>query len=237
MRSLHYLGDNIYWLTFDNKYDLCMHFWRVSEKKECPNEEMKQNLNLVDYMEWYAKKYGKGVFTYTNDWAGFNIPKSSFKATYSSGNLPDMNKYDKFMHGLRHFMEARLKSDSEDYYLIGTLEGADDVLKHEYAHALWGVNHEYKAKMTELLKAIDEKDQDVLCKNLQEMGYSEAVVNDEAQAYLSTGYCLKVIKDQFYRPMSKKQIDQIAKPFAETFKEFSEGKLLSREGSREKGKG
>lgn len=225
MKSLHYLGDNIYWLVFDNRYDLCMYFWRVSERKECPNEKLRENLNLVDYMEWYSNTYGKGAFTYPKDWAGFNVSSVDFKKTYSSGQLPDSNKYDKFMHGLRHLMESRLTKDSDLYYLIGTQENDFNTLNHEYAHALWGVNPEYKTKMTELLKTLDEADQNVLCNNLKEMGYSKEVLNDEAQAYLSTGYVLKVIKDQFYRPMTKQKIDKIAKPFNAVFRQFSEGKI------------
>ena len=226
MKSLHYLGDNIYWLTFSHRYHMCMTFWRITETKESTNSAMKNGMTLVDFMEWYAFEYGKGVFTYTADWAGFNVDNSDFKATYSMGNIDDFNKYDKMMNGLRNFIEGRLNSTDDPYYLIGTLDNDHETLKHEYAHALWSINSEYQELMKKKIMDLDPKVNNMLCKNLTKMGYSLRVHCDELQAYLSTGTeTTKNPKDQFYTPLTKKQIGAIAEPFKDVFIQFSKGKL------------
>jgi hypothetical protein len=203
-----------------------MTFWRISETKECVDDQMRENLTLVEYMEWYARKYGKGVFTYPDDWSGFNVDHKDFKKTYSSGNIPDYNKYDKMMNGLRHLIESRLKKDDQPYYLIGTKEDDFLTLKHEYAHALWGVNPQYSNAQGDNIDDLDKDTLAVLKKNLTKMGYGEAVHDDEVQAYLSTGVeTMKDPKDKFYTPLTKRQIGKIAEPFRNTFIEFSKGKL------------
>ena len=224
MKTLHNLGHNIFWLTFEKRYDLCMTFWRIAETRESPCPNIKNGITLVDFMEWYAEKYGEGAFTYANDWAGYNVSHEDFKKTYSSHNITDYNKYDKFMHGLRHFIESTLQKDTDNYYLIGTQEEDFSTLRHEYAHALWAMNPEYRQKQENLLKAVDPEIQSVICNNLQEMGYVADVHSDEAQAYLSTGFILKK-KDAFYKPLNKRIIDQIAKSFIDVFVEFSQGRL------------
>jgi len=226
VKALYNLGNNIYWLTFETKYEMGMTLWRISETKESTNPLMKHGLSLVDFMEWYADEYGKGIFTYPDDWAGYNVHQDDFKHTYSSGQIQDYNKYDKVMTGLRNYLEGMCNSSNPQYYLMATLEGDYDTLEHEYAHALWGISQEYQLAQKKNIEALDEKVRNTLCSNLLKMAYVEQVHEDEIQAYLSTGFdTVAPPKDKFYAPIVRKEMVKIAKSFINVFKDASKGKL------------
>ena len=95
MLSLKQVLPKIFLLTFDNHYDLCMHFLRYQEFYESPKYRQ-QPFNLLELIRWYSNTYGDGDFTYTNDWAGFNIP-SWVLNDFKEKTITDLNQYDRFM--------------------------------------------------------------------------------------------------------------------------------------------
>jgi len=232
--SIKKIMPHTYHLDFGTQYELAMHFLRVQEYYESPKFR-KQMFTLVDYMDWYARTKGKGAFTYTKDWSGFNVPSWALMEVYrSSTNVPDFNRYDEFMRRIidRVMREewindtsARHCGEIGPFYFIGTFAGGginkkgkrDDVLAHEVAHALYYVNEEYKFEVDRLLDAwrhgeghvgeeLDSAD-DVLAG----MGYHRYTMQDEIHAYSATGLC-----EELKGVMSKAEME----PFQKLFKEY-----------------
>lgn len=177
---------HIYHIHMDLCYDLAMHFWRYQEYYESPSFKGRI-VSLIDYMETYAKSEGKGVFSYPDDWSGFNVP-STILIEVSEADLPDLNKYDIKMRSLVTAIQKKEKG--HPFYFIGTC-GDDEYLKetlnHEIGHALYFFDEEYKEVMDQLIENMPKKNYNGLWDGLLEMGYHIAVVEDEMQAYASTG--------------------------------------------------
>lgn len=209
------LTDGIYLLEFEHKYDLAMHFLRAQEYYECPNPEFRDKIfNLWDYIEWYAKDHNNN-FSYPADWDGFNIPGRVLRRLYlACSELPSENKYDEFMRGLVQFIN--IQDHGDNFYLIGAAFGDKEAINHELAHGLWALNEDYATEQKENIAALDNKIISKLRKKLIELGYTEDVLDDEIQAYLS------ISKQDAYLgevKMSKKLVG----PFIKTFKKYSGG--------------
>jgi hypothetical protein len=196
----------IFLLDLRNSYDLAMHFMRYQEYYESASPRFRDNTWFwVDFMKWYSKKHGKGVFTYARDWAGFNIPGDTIDKVWSQG-IPDVNQYDKTMWEIAQQCKDKAKGD---FYLIGAT-GKTSVLKHEIAHGFFYTIPEYKQEMTQLNKKLTPAFRKQINVTLKKMGYTPKVYVDECQAYLATG-----VAEQF--TMSIKNED---KPFVSLYNKY-----------------
>jgi len=213
MFELRQIRERIFLLSFESKYDLGMHFLRYQEYYESPKFKGKV-FTLIDYMEWYAEEHD-GVFSYPNDWSGYNLPSVSILELWEKG-IPDVNKYDIFMENIYDMIKRTI--DNEEFYLIGTT-GDGSTLRHELAHGLYYTEPEYKQAMYREILNISIGVRDVLSATLIEMGYDKDVVNDEMQAYLSTGLASEMIK-----ALKKKKFSfvRLCKPFKEVFAKWHE---------------
>jgi len=213
------LGSNIFLLEFENRYDLAMHFIRVQEYHESPNEEFKgKKFNMWDYVEWYSKEHGN-KFTYPVDWTGFNIPGHAMREVYGNRTapLPGHNKYDEFMRGLFEFINRQVQGS--EFYLIGSKVGDSETLSHEIAHGLWYTSLQYmnaQRKNMENLIIADCTLHNRLYHNIEDMGYAESSVVDEIQAYMSTGFVTGVTKGT-----NKTKLNKWAKIFRKTYEEYA----------------
>lgn len=200
---------HIYHIHMELCYDLAMHFWRYQEYYESPAFKGRI-IPLIDFMEAYAKGEGEGVFSYPNDWSGFNVP-SDILIEVSDAELPDLNKYDIRMRMLINAI--RKKEKDHKFYFIGTCgddSHVDSLLDHEISHGLYHINDEYREVMDELIDAIPRKNFEAVWEGLMEMGYHAATVQDEIHAYASTGPDVAIKK---HLPPS------ICKPFIKAYKE------------------
>lgn len=207
----------IYLLSFDNGYDLAMHFLRFQEYYESPNPKFRKHVfSLIEYMEWYSKSFGNGSFTYMSDWGGFNIPGWVLHDVFKKG-VPDWNKYDAFMKKL--FDQIR-KKYGKDFYLIGIKKGEEDTFKHELAHALWTVEPKYKELVQENIKSMPKDVYKFIRKYLLDNMYDESVVDDEVQAYLSTG-----LNNELKHNLKENNLDykETAKIFSKTLDNYLAG--------------
>lgn len=185
MFQLKRLKPKIWHLHFEHPYDLTMHFLRYQEYYESPRFK-KLNVQLVDVMDWYSRNIGEGLFTYPNDWAGFNLPGSDIFKLHKQG-IEDANRYDRMMLGIAEFIRA--KEDNDKFYLIGT-SNTDECFKatfnHELAHGMFFAEPEYRKKMISLVDELPTRTKNFIFKKLKECGYAEGFLVDECQAYLGT---------------------------------------------------
>lgn len=218
------LPNDIYWVEVTSQYILCMIFMRSAEFMECLDDRFRgKAFRILDYMEWYAATYGDGAFTYTNDWSGFNVSSGQIRETYDrlqdADLLIDISRYDAELLTLYSYLGG---ISGDRFYVIGTVKGSYRVVRHEYAHALWGTVDQYQYEQQQNIERLDGQIAEMLRRNLTKMGYGERVHDDEIQAYLSTDKSIRKTNDPLYGSLTSIQIDKIAKPFRQVFADFSQ---------------
>lgn len=206
----------VFFVEFQDQYDMCMTFWRCQETYESPNPKFRnKDFTLEEFMRWYSKKFGNGAFTYANDWGGFNVPSSVVEFVLK-GCL-EKNEYDHVMEEIYYKCDNKAtqkygygNTGSPEFYLIGALKGTDQVVKHEIAHGLWYTRPKYKKEMLALVRKMKPALKKKLCKELEKLGYTKQVYDDECQAYMSTG-----LSEKFAIKLKGED-----KPFIETFNKY-----------------
>ena len=185
-----------------------MHFLRYQEFYESSSSKFRgKAFTIFDFMKWYSKEFGDGAFTYTTDWAGFNIPGSVIADMLWQHGILDPNDYDKTMEEI--WEECNKKSEDGRFYLIGVSDEGQ-VLEHEISHGYFYLYPEYKKEMTKLVKALPKEIKTKMKSTLKSMGYTKEVYVDEMQAYLATG-----LPDVFENEWVEER-----KPFVEYLAEF-----------------
>lgn len=185
--TLKEVRPNIFAVVVPDDYDRAMLFCRVQEFYESDSDLYReQDFSIWDYMKWYSAK-NKGVFTYTKDWEGFNVP---FKVALNCYIGNDENTpYDKVMEKILD--KILLSYEPVNAYIIGTKTEKGQTFKHEICHALYYSNSEYKLLADEITKSIDWQDYLIFEDNLLSLCYTASVINDEIQAYMMTNYKAK----------------------------------------------
>jgi hypothetical protein len=186
MFSLRKLADSIYHLHFSNKYDLGMTFLRYQEYYESPRFRHKA-FTIAEYMAWYVKSGEHKSFTYPADWSGYNIPLDEIEqCMVMAQGEGDWNHHDSLMEGIVEMIRAEC---TEGGYLIGTSdETGEDVLQHEFGHALFNTDWHYKHVIVTKWEGINGTQVwQQARKILQDRGYNDEVILDEAQAYCLGG--------------------------------------------------
>ena len=102
-------------------------------------------------------------------------------------NIPEdeINNWDKLMLSTINTIKDYEKG--HNYYLLGVDELANDLLEHEFAHAMFYTLPEYKAEMMKMNDECDPIVKDMMYKCITDYGYADHVLPDEMQAYMSTG--------------------------------------------------
>ena len=212
--SLKQLHDKIFLVTFDDYYDIAIHFLRAQEYYESNSERFKgKQFEILDYIEWYAKG-NDYKFSYADDFVGFNVPGEVMDAIYVDYKWADnFNKYDRVMESVVSTIHSIIGNTS-NYYLIGAKEGDEDTVDHELAHAFWYVDSEYKELQQKNIDALSDDLITDVKEELRNCKYTEEVLDDEFQAYFSTGL------DDPLKKLVGRSEKKIIKPFVGTFKEF-----------------
>lgn len=192
---LHELAPQIFCAKFEDAYDLAMTFLRAQEYYESASADFRgKSFSIHDYMRWYAKNQGRGVFTYPKDWGGFNVSSDTINQILKPGFIKDWNYYDDELKAI--FLEAKAASTNKSqFYIIGTMKDDARTLRHEIAHGLYFTNLEYRAKM-DWATSMNSTQSQAMFAILRSMGYAEVVLRDEAQAYLATGLTSQMENDK-----------------------------------------
>jgi hypothetical protein len=101
-------------------------------------------------------------------------------------------------------------------YIIGADSIESDTFDHEICHGLYATNKEYKQLVDEITLTISTKDYLKFKTNLLDMGYTDSVIEDEIQAYLSTNYEYT----KFSKGVSKKLCKTLHKEYKKVFGKY-----------------
>lgn len=200
--------ENIFVVILPNRYQRAMLFCRVQEFYESPSAKFRKNsFSIWDYFSWYSNTYKKNCFSYPSDFTGFNLPVEVAKKCYEINSRE--TPYDTAMCQII----KRIFREGQKQYLIGVDSIENLTYKHEIAHAFYYTNKRYKYDMDFLVKSICKSDFYKIKNNLKKIGYCDAVIKDEIQAYMSTEINRKVVLG-----INKKS--QIHKKFKSVFEKY-----------------
>jgi hypothetical protein len=167
-------------LCFKTKYDLTSSLVRMQEFYESDSSKFRgKYFDLDTYMDWYSKKHDN-IFSYFEDWSGFNLPDYSIK------------EFEKlFKNKLRvkeeivlNAINKNLENNNTPYYVIAYQENDYFTLKHEISHALFYLNDDYRNKAINLISELPSDIYDGLIKFLKYKKYDSSVFDDEICAYM-----------------------------------------------------
>lgn len=219
--SLFKVADKIWAVVIPDDYLRCWVFLRCQEYYESTSPSFRNNrFTWQDYMKWYMSgegpRGGSDVFTYANDWSGFNLPSEVIEDCIH--DIKDYNSYDEIMDSI---IKTIKENETGNYYVLGitSVDNVDDdLLNHELAHGMWYTDSSYKSEMTKLLNKMTKSSVEKVKQFIGEIGYCESVLMDEAQAYLSTG---------IYDEWKVDDIDSWTGPFKKVFDKYKRKHLLT----------
>jgi hypothetical protein len=171
----------LYCIVAPNTQELSKIFVRLQEFYESPFKDIRGNhFTLKEFKAIYSKDKD-GVFTYYDDWAGFNVPGHVVVEFFK--RFHDLSTREQ---ALKKALSKALASPDK-FYLIGIpSRKSKSIMEHEAAHALFYTNPEYKRLMLKHGKKLSSKVRQQVFTKLRKMGYSGIVRFDELQAYMST---------------------------------------------------
>ena len=181
----------IFVVVVEDSYERAMLFLRCQEFYESPFPEFRgQNFDLFRYMDVYRRNNGRGFFSYPSDWMGYNIPghiaEECINRVLEANSDIFPTPYDYTMKSIIDCVKGQLHGQ-EKWYLIGVNEETGNIMNHEISHGLFYSNPEYKQRAQTLVRSLPSPIFDSLKKIILSLGYVEDVIEDEIQAYLSTG--------------------------------------------------
>lgn len=185
---------NIYFCEFKSYFEMCLTFIRLQEFYESPSPALRgKYFTLEEAIEKYAKNNpdtkGDPMFSYFDDWAGFNIPGhifDKFFKVFRATKTRKLTQHENLLYTevYSHFANQGVP---EKYYVIGYVKGQVSDLKHEIAHAMYYLYGGYKKEMLSLLKKLPPRIKKNIDSWLKKTGYYYNTFRDETQAYLATG--------------------------------------------------
>lgn len=176
----------IFTVIVENNYDRAMLFCRTQEFYESQEEKFKnKKFSFWEYHEWYSKNHNN-CFSYPADWSGFNFPLETALKCQKT-NKPE-TPYDLLMKKI--LSQIKVKNS----YIIGVKSLKSSTYQHEICHGFYYTNQEYKKEMQNLTESLNQSCYKNLKSNLMDLGYHKNVIDDEIQAYLSTGADERITK-------------------------------------------
>ncbi len=171
----------VFKVTIASELLLSYVFLRFQEHYESP-EFKNQVFSRKEFVDWYTADQGAGLsFTYYRDWAGFNLPSESLRS-FLNCNFNDILPGEEFL--IKGF-ESVFAEQRDRFYVIGLAETSLDwTYEHEQAHALYSLNANYRTEVNIILDSLPENLKEIYQTRLLEIGYDDAVIKDESQAYL-----------------------------------------------------
>ena len=201
-----------YCVVAPNMKELARMFVRLQEFYESPFPQIRgKHFTLKKFKSIYSKDKD-GVFTYYDDWAGFNVPGHIVIEFFQ--RFKDLSPRER---QLKKWLGEAFQS-SDKFYLIGyPRRSADSIMEHEFAHALFYTNPEYRKQMLQCGRQLPRNIRRIVFSKLKSMGYNADVQYDELQAYLATSK-MSHLKYWFGEKITAKH----SRPFKKLFKQYFE---------------
>ena len=240
------IAPKVHFLRFPNQPETTKSFMRMQEHYESPEFRGKV-FSTTEFRKWYKKNYGKNidwkyglktkVFSYDEDWGGFNFPSYALDAFYK-GSFTHLTEREKRI--LNFFEPMR----GHPFYVISSFrreldETASESSKlnakwrelitdrHEITHAFYSMVPEYKLKVDTILaeapQEVKKSMRDYLIQNM----YAEAVIDDEINAYLTSEWYKFVINKRFSFSSIESTVLKLNQAFEETYLSQSASQHLS----------
>ncbi len=171
--------------TKENMFEYIERFLLLSFYESEKNKTFTIKPSLDKLKEWYKNNVSKNkVHIKDDNWVAFAIPRIDF---FTKKQLKDKSKKDDKIINLLKLLDTFFKT--RNYMILFVNKEYDPITyaHHEMAHVLWAYNKEYKADMQEAIRAMNKKIKKKFYDALLSIGYSEADIADELQAYLATG--------------------------------------------------
>jgi hypothetical protein len=204
-----------------DRYHRAMLFMRTQEYYESPNPKFRGKAFCIwDYMEWYSRKHHDN-FSYAADWVGFNFPLKVAEKCYDKLNTKFVyySAYDGTMFEiLREIKEiVNVKyGPKTNAYIIGVADLVSSTFQHELCHAYYHIDNKYKKEVNAITASIDPKIYKRMRKNLEDMGYTEQVFNDEIQAYT----CIDSDYFEFNYKIPENKLEKLSKKYKEVYEKY-----------------
>ena len=169
-------NENIVHLSFPTQKELTLTMCRPQEFYESANSDL---CGKVFTFEQFidASMDDEGSLDYFTFWSGFNIPGPILEEFFSKFDLSRREQA---------IRDATLMLKDKLYYVISTLDTDTLSLRHELAHAYYYLSPSYKQSVDVLIRHMSITTKNILITELKDMGYADAVMNDEINAYLAT---------------------------------------------------
>lgn len=170
-----------------------MSFVRIQEFYESPFYKGKY-FTLEDFMDYWSLEFGEGSFDYPDCWAGFNFPGKVLEDWMEVFNVSNFRDKENIL-----ISKVLKKSNYElnEIYIIGThkenkIKERKEIIEHELAHAMYYLYPKYKKSCDKLIETLKSTKWGMVkyvqtAGRLKDMGYCDDVIDDEIQAYWSTG--------------------------------------------------
>ena len=196
MRTTIY-HDHILHVTFPTQKELILTLCRPAEFYECANPKLR---NHTFSHEQFLENYMTPDGSLNYDWCGFNISGKSLSRFFTNFDLTPRER--------RLQLATTRLPPTKPYYLIATVESDAETLRHELAHAHYGLNLKYRRQANALVRALPAKLRKKMITTLTSWGYATQVITDEIQAYLATSK-MRDLRTQFCHTITAAQV----KPF------------------------
>lgn len=207
----------IFAVSIKDRYQRAMLFCRYQEFYESPYLQIRGRFFTWEhFMMVYKEKRNQELFTYPEDWTGFNIPSDIIRKGLDEFYHKDKGPYDEIMNDIWYYCEnnpLKFNKPRSKWYLIGVDYSDSNTMKHEIAHGLYYTNSQYKTEMNDLISNFKSSQYIRLKKKLVQMGYRDdkKIIYDEIQAYFSTG-----LDDKF----SNNEFKKLQKEFKNVFNRY-----------------
>jgi hypothetical protein len=196
-------NQNIIHLIFKNQKELTLTLCRPQEFYECNSTKLRGKVFTFDqFIDHYTDE--EGYLTYFSYWSGFNLPGEVLEEFYNLFMLTDREQKVK---------QITDKFKGKSYYVIAAKNGDSETLKHELVHAHYYLDPVYKQEANVLVKHMRPELRKQISSALKELGYSQNVMIDEINAYMSTSGN-KYLRDDLELDVSRSDI----KPFEDLAK-------------------
>ena len=162
---------------------------------------------LEDFMDWYAERDVNKRFDYFIEVRGMNFPSVVLDAFYS-------NDFDHINNKEKNILDYFKKKRKDEFYIIATFGGSSE-LKHELAHGLYFLSHEYKKDVLDVLRGVDIPS---MRNFLRENIYSRYVYKDESHAYMIEGVT-SIYKEDF-TPKDLKRFKKISSKLRKIYNKY-----------------